>query len=134
MPGGRRSRGSVGWRSGLWWGVLWWGVLECRAVGARVCRVRRSDRECAALVRDAGFGKRLYRVGGRASEVDYVIADQSSRHTRARPYDYSVPVVPAVAPARGVHDPAEDDRQEHERDESADQWPIHGVKHIRARR
>lgn len=45
-----------------------------------------------------------------------------------------MPVVIGVAAAGGVHDPTQDDGEEHERDESADQRPVHGGKDIRAKR
>jgi hypothetical protein len=34
---------------------------------------------------------------------------------------------------RRIHDPAQKNRDQHERDESTDQRPVHGGKHIRAR-
>lgn len=41
-------------------------------------------------------------------------------------------VMLGIAALTPVHDPAEQDGEQHERDESADQRPVHGVKDIRA--
>ena len=73
-------------------------------------------------------GRRIFNLAALAVFCSIIVHGLTDYDRRR--LDRAAQQSPRSATARGIHDPAKDDRQQDERDESADQGPEHGGENI----